>query len=254
VPAQVEEGGTCFADVPLECIGGYCEFDACNAPGLCVTFALESESCESDPDYRRCADDLYCDYDTYTCAVPAPPTISDLDEPCGSGEICAEGLYCALVGLEQLCQAQGTGACDAWDACVQGYRCIFGNCTTIKAIGQACGTGTDECVYGAYCRDPEVDGTGTCTGWPGVGGECGPMGSDEYATCIDSWCEGVTNGPLSSPAGRTALVSPVADIVAGTCRPYLGLGEWCEDAAWEACGPAAFCNSGSCAKAYCVPR
>jgi hypothetical protein len=260
VPAQVASGGACFTDTPIECIGGYCEFDACNAPGTCTTYALETEPCGVDPDYRRCAQDLYCDGATSTCMVGGPPVISGLDEPCGSGQICAEALYCAWTGMEYLCRAQGTGTCDASDACVQGYRCIYGTCTTIKAVGQPCTTGMDstgECIYGAYCRAPTGSPPGTggvCTAWPRTGGECGYLPYKETADCIDSWCEVATVGMALSPAARPALVSPLAIMGVGTCQPYLGLGEWCGDASWDACGPAAFCNYGSCAKAYCIAR
>jgi hypothetical protein len=256
VPAQVEEGGTCFTDTPIECIGGYCEFDACNAPGLCVTAALEGELCQTEPDYRRCAEGLDCAW-TGTdnrCVEPVPPTISGLDEACGSGQICAEGLYCAWTGMEYLCKAQGTGACDSWDACLLGYRCIDGACATIKGLGEACTTGTGECLYGAFCADPDLDTAGVCAAWPGAGGECGYLGYEEVADCIESWCESETNGMALAPGPRPALVSPLAAMGPGTCRPYIGLGEWCGDASWDACGPAAFCNYGSCAKAYCLPR
>jgi hypothetical protein len=255
VPARVAEGGTCFTDTPIECIDGYCELFACNAPGTCVTYALAGQPCGVDPDYRRCAEDegFYCD-GTNHCALSTPPVISGLDEACGSGQICDEGLYCDWTGMEPLCKAQGTGACSGEDACVQGYRCIDGTCTTIKAVGQGCTTGIQECLYGAYCKAPEGSTAGVCTAWPRAGGACGSMGPGEYADCIDSWCEGATNGMALSPAQRSALVSPVAQIASGTCQPYIGLGEYCGDASGDACGPAAFCNEGSCAKAYCTLR
>jgi len=253
VPAQVAAGGTCFTDTPIECIGGYCDFDACNAPGTCMAYALETEPCGVAPDYRRCAQDLYCDGATNTCMVGGPTVVSGLDEPCGSGQICAEDLYCALVGLEQVCRPQGTGACDNWDACVQGYRCIDGTCTTIKAVGQACTTGTGECLYGAFCQAPGGSTSGVCTAWPRAGGACGAVGTDESASCIDSWCDSGMMGVAASPRSG-ALVSPVAAVAPGTCQPYVGPGEYCGAASWNACGPGALCNSGSCAKAYCTPR
>ena len=249
VPAQVPEGGTCFADAPLECIGGYCEFDACNGPGICVTAALEGELCES----VQCAEGLDCAWNgmEYRCVVSTPRPVSGLDEPCGDSEICADGLYCAWTGVEYLCQAKVTGACDGWDACVQGYRCIDGTCTSIKAVGQACTTGTGECVYGALCQAPEGSTSGVCAAWPRAGGACGYLGNEESASCIESWCDsGVMNG-VALP-GRTSALATMA-IGPGTCQPYVALGEYC-DGHWEACGLGAYCNYGSCAKAYCLPR
>jgi hypothetical protein len=233
LPARASPGEPCFTETSLECIGGYCTFDACDAPGACAQFVALGGECLG----ARCGDGLTCD-GTFVCAAV---TISGAGGPCGNGEICGEGLYCDTGASEPVCAAQGTGSCASEAACIPGYRCLDGTCTARKAIGEACTTGLGECVRGAYCKPPGDPGesgvAGLCAAVPRAGsGPCGYPGTGEEIPCVESWCDASNSPPFDY----------------GTCRDYLLPDAPCSWGNPQACGPGGLCDGTEhCAVAYC---
>lgn len=233
----VAPGGACTSWLDVECIGGYCDFTACNLPGTCQDYLGEGEDCSAS---GRCQDPLTCNGST--CAPSTPQEEVGLGASCGSGAVrCGGGLFCDYGAAVWVCAARRTsGACSSDEACAVGFDCVNGTCAAERGVGAACQQGAEACVAGLWC-----DTSSRCARWNGVGGACGTMSNGEYAECLEGWCQ--------STVGLS--IQPAATPPPGTCRAFHVVGATCDPAAvgqsWLQCGPGATCEEGTCARNYC---
>jgi hypothetical protein len=128
-------------------------------------------------------------------------------------KICVPGYAVAFVG-----EACATGVAE----CVSGLDCRDGKCVVGKiALGEECGA-VGSCAPGLFCS-PALD-TAICqrVEWVGVGEKCDPNGGDPTATTYRYCLRGLCTS-------------------AGTCDPWLALGERCDGSLPGACGLDAQC-------------
>jgi hypothetical protein len=226
---KVPPGGSCTLSINQECIGGWCSFDACDAPGACVAYRTLGQTCGGPA--QECSPELYCDG---TCRTPVPPTVLTLGDPCNvPNTVCGTGLWCDEAMFVPVCQARKTsGDCLGDGECAVGYECRTGTCLPWLQPGDACVVGAEKpCVIGAYCGED-----GKCHAWVGVGFACGPILESDYIECLGSWCK---------PTGMSDT---------GTCVAYLAHGATCDLAGpWSQCGPGWMCagDPASCVESYC---
>jgi hypothetical protein len=132
--------------------GGSCDGDSDCLPGLecydaaCIDPPAAGEACV---DGSYCPGDLFCDADD-VCRAPR-----GRGQPCPEGgQACADDLFCdnrtttcaALLGSGEPCMAFG-------GQCADGLYCSIasGNCTPIPGSGGDCGDSSGECSDGLYC-------------------------------------------------------------------------------------------------------
>jgi hypothetical protein len=224
----VTPGGECTLGIDVECAGGWCSIDACDAPGACVAYRMLGQTCLGPS--QLCHPNLWCNEGI--CQTPATPAVHGEGQPCGSAAIvCASGLYCSYPQIgDPTCQPRKTsGYCQGDQACVVGYACRAEACSPWLEPGDPCVQGPQKpCVLGAYCGTD-----GFCHPWASVGGTCGPIGDYDWIECIDSWCD----------LGGS-----------GTCTAYLAPGAACDvEGPSSQCGPGHACEGApaTCVEWYC---
>jgi hypothetical protein len=148
---------------------------------ICILPIAVGQPCEPE----TCADGLYCDLKSATCA-PLPP----VGQPCTPDLECAQGAACdrpsavCVPILSQGAKCMGSGICAA------GLQCL-GTCQPLGAAGDACDA-TRACGDGLFCHVA----SSTCRAPQGLGAPC--AGGDECASlrCVQGAC---TSPPARGP-------------------------------------------------------
>lgn len=203
---QVADGGACVEDE--ECADdGDCVVDGCSETccvGACAPRQGEgggTVEIGGDCSEATCVDGAYCHNNFSTGAATCQALVAD-GGACGDYDACAPGLWCAGFDFEVdgTCRqppdrgesCEGFGLCDRPDDYCDPTDWI---CKVRKGPGEACGVDTDECIYYTTCLD------GTCTAYPGEGGDCSVIQS-----CLgDLDC---SSGSCVAPADEPACDIP----------------------------------------------
>jgi hypothetical protein len=229
---KVANGGECHDFYGAECAEGFCEVDACAAPGTCTAFKAAGAWCY--PYYsKECGAGLTCDESEWKCVAKTTATTATLGQECGGGVICQEGLYCDGTCTTRIARGE---ECDGDHQCAIGNWCVGADgtstCQPWKRVGASCTVEAWECVNGAYCA-----ANGKCTAYPTVNGACGAAEGSEWRFCVESWCD----------------FAPDSDV--GTCKAYLPLGAACDPDPdkWDQCGFLGTCDeeTSKCVEYYC---
>ena len=174
---QVAEGGACIDDE--ECVDdGQCFVAACGEAccvGECVpgegpgggTVEIGGDCSEAD-----CVSGAYCQNDFMTGTAVCAAVVAS-GGACEDFDACAQGLWCAGFDFETpgTCSAppdrgescEGFGLCDRADDYCDPADQI---CKAVKGPGETCMVDSNECAQYTTCLD------GTCTAYPGDGGDC----------------------------------------------------------------------------------
>lgn len=250
--------GTLAADAPCtdadDCAPGlYCAPDARGAcPGSCQPPPVAGETCDNR--FAPCAAGSLCDL-----GVCVPEQVA-LDAPCAFGDQCPTSAFCAEDEEPARCRARRpAGAdCDDDEVCAEGLFCAIVDfadagscaaklerdavCTPLLlgaqcADGQACDSAAERCVDRPHqAGDPCVEGweacgvaglycdvtSDTCEALPRQGEGCGLGGA---TTCQYGWCDAADGA------------------AAGQCQTFAAPGAVCADA--RECG-GLDCIEGSC--------
>jgi hypothetical protein len=181
---------SCASDL---CFPGVC-------PGGCVTPSTQGGACPF------CARGLICDTSNYTCELPKAQ-----GSLCMNHSECQPGLYCDPGIDPKTCQPQKTeGACTSDAASALGYQCA-GTCVLLRASGETCTKGQNQCGPGLWCA------TSTCVDGPVPTQSCATQ-AGEHPPCIGGWCNGGTS-----------------------CAAWLAVGAQCTGL--DQCGPTAWCDT-----------
>jgi hypothetical protein len=194
--------------------------------------SVDCGSCACDPPCEVC---FICDEATTTCVVDP----EQQGDPCGS--------------TGQVCQADGTCACDA-DSCPVGRVCVDGSCVpdpgTCTAGQDLCRDGVAPCGPGCQC----VTTTSSAT-FCGIGlATCSDCSSDEDCTAVTgpgSVCADYTGNFCSCrQTNRRACVAPCGQC---TNNAQCGVGICCDGTCNIECCTTADCGANeTCEEGVCV--
>lgn len=204
------------------------------------------------------------------------------DQPCGDGDLCADGLACVSEDGARICLTSDGGACGSADDCAGGV-CRDGVCAS-PALGGPCGRedacpadtscragtckgppGFSPCTDGAQCETDVCDTTsGRCVYAVGrdctstkdcpSGQECGGVGSclvsqgldcTRNADCLSGWCDTSGAHPLCGSVTQACASSE-------NCPPgYQCKGGRCGIPDGGACEEHETCSSNWCSSGAC---
>ena len=238
---KVAAGGSCFADNDCSDTADFCSIAVGTCGGTCTAHLAMGTACDLGVN-NECANGLYCDPQTLTCASTSSlPPLATLGGSCGLNLTthaflpCATGLVCNTA--QQICMNptkegsgcySGEGMCEQFTYCNGAGGCIAfpmdagfppfpdggapcavaGMCERYPSTaGAFCGTvsGTDAvgCLGGLYCNTA-IDGGN------GANGVCAPLGGagapcNYGQECSSNRCSGsgATPGTCATPC--TAL-------------------------------------------------
>lgn len=208
---QVAAGGACR--IGNECEpGALCSFGAA-CPGACEAFAAVGDPCGVG---------AWCDFERAACvggecvALPEEAGVACVGAMCRAPLVCdPEGDTCRTPSLAGERCGAGAGTCYPGLLCF-GDEGGGGECAPVHRDGEPCFANGD-------CRGAAdevlVCAGGTCQTAPGVEEPC-----FDFLCAVDAWCE-------------TTGVTP-------TCRAFPPAGQPC--APGNRCGPARFCDAGTC--------
>lgn len=219
----VAVGGSCYGG-GFDCASGStCKFTNNACPGTCSALLQEGADCSAAG--SDCDSGLTCSSTTKKCtALAKEGATCDYT----TGTMCASGLNCVTSGTTSAgtCKAPSpTAACHYSYDCGPKYTCVgggptsTGTCTALKALGDACTAGKNECQNTLYCDAA----TSKCTEWPSMGASCDPGTTGENISCADGYCD--SSGTKKCTAFKAA---------GATCTKYS-----------DECG-ATFCGDGTC--------
>jgi hypothetical protein len=219
--------GSCVHDT--ECrADAYCSLSGDGCGGTCASRVAPGGVCQPGSESCRAGSVCAGEPDDPRCVLSRPRAGEGAPCSVSEGAHCLFGFYCetpdgAEVGV---CRRQRTnGACDDATVCAPKYHCSRagegqGVCRAQRGPGQTCGHRSQECVQFTFCSADE-----RCELWRGVGGQCGMLEGNEYAGCLESFCD--------IPEGATL----------GSCQPFLAEGAPCRpDGMGDQCGYSGFCD------------
>jgi hypothetical protein len=226
ISGAVDAGGECWADIECKstsCQGNGdspCRVGTCvGEPVLPASPAQLGQSCYLG---LGCAQGLYCDQFSSTCAMlktagtlcsstneceyglgcagtgTAGPTCRELPtigQPCPDGLCRDDGAYCSS-GTTRICMQVGVvgATCTSYEQCSQYYECDFmtSKCAEPPRIGESCSSGSMCFDADAYC-DPT---TTTCMAGRADGSPCTSNLECASGACTGSMCGEI---PYSCP-------------------------------------------------------
>lgn len=210
--------------------GLYCPSSGCPT---CTPRLSLGDSCVS---FFDCSDGLACMQvveDDYRCV-----RVRDLDESCGTNEVCAETLV--DFGNRWVCDdgtcresLEGESCGRLVGRCATGLGCVGGTCLVLGDEGDACPCDDDLLCVAGTCAVPERELGSTC--------ERNAHCAAPAAFCVSGRCSDDFRGAaclLDSECGQGARCR------FGTCAPLLAIGDAC--APFELCPLNARCDDGVC--------
>lgn len=207
VSPSVPLGGRCYGGLQ-ECSDGVCRGGAC--PRTCQVRGSAGDVCTATSD---CQPTLFCRPGTGSTTASQCAAYSGDSMPCGTGQLCAPGLTCALGTCHRLPAAEQScfqGRCDETAFCLAGSD--GGSCESRRDAGEGC---TDD----TQCQPSLVCETGTQSCVPSVvanvGGPCTPRQTcPTGSTCLVD--QGQSQGICSAPKRLDEACSSAAD-----CQSHL---------------------------------
>jgi len=199
-----------------------------------------------------------CGQPTSEQVLAPPPDAPELGQACidyGEVAACAAGSYCALEDMPRfgrlrcgVCQTRVPlgAACEGSDQCIEGSRCVSGECREPRLPGESCDNSEQcrfriceagSCGRSQYAPDPYAEKLGE------ICDDSMDCGNQAALTCSDQRCQALSDlgEPCTTLSCRLGLTC-----VNGACIDLgctVDIGEPCQD----------FCTSTLCVDGTCAP-
>lgn len=226
----VENAGVCTFNE--QCKSLQCKKSSLGCPGTCVAKGAVGAGCQSQ---KECADGLLCV--VQKCTSPAAMKVGS---SCDGPKQCGQDLFCDLSNASGSCQKLLTkGAQCSGEGCAAGLVCALvgpgvASCLPKIAVGADCSgvvsmSNPQELCVAGNCSGP-ANGAKTCKLKPGVNGKC-----DAATPCVD-----FDLGCVANADGKTGTCK-VLPLKGEKCLNVIQFG-----VSTPACSPLGSCKDGIC--------